>query len=86
MIRNQRRKELRELEKEHRRIMNNRRFNAILKSDEFNGMSDEKIKELKEHKSNNKQEQAKFDFVYLLITRVREIEARINELKLPPNK
>jgi len=83
MIRNQRRKELRELEKEHKRIMNNRRFNAILKSYEFSGLSDEKIKELKERKSNNKQEQAEFDFVHLLISRVRDIDKRINELRLP---
>ena len=83
MIRNQRRKELRELEKEQKRIMNNRRLNSILKSDEFSHMSDEKIKELKERKSNNKQEQAEFDFVHLLVSRVRDIDKRINKLRLP---
>jgi len=83
MIRQQRRAELRRLEKEYKKIMDNKQFQKILHSEDFNNLCKEEIDLLKDHKYSNRQLQAQFDYACLLISRVRELEKKISELKNP---
>ena len=87
MLRQARRKELRELEKEYKKILCNQQFQKVLKSKDFEKLCNEELDLLKGHGHSNAQLQAQFDFGCMLIARIKEIEKRIAELQsLPINK
>jgi len=80
MLRQARRKELRELEKEYKRILDNKQFQKVLKSKDFDKLCKEELDLLKDRKHSNSQLQNQFDFGCILIARIKEIESRIAKL------
>ena len=81
MIRQQRRSELRKLEKEYNRIVTNKQFQKVLHSRDFENMKNGELDLLKNKEHINKELQAKFDFGYVLLSRVKELENKISKLK-----
>ena len=84
MIRQARRKELRELEKEYKRILDNKQFQKVLHSKDFEKLCNEELGLLKGRKHSNNQLQNQFNFACILISRIKEIENRMAELKASP--
>lgn len=86
MTRQQKRKKIRNLEKEQKRIINNRQFQRILRSSEFAGLCQKDLDLLKKKEHTNKQLQAQFNFECVLIARLNELKQQIMELRLSPNE
>jgi len=84
MLRQTRRKELRELEKEYKRILDNKQFQKVLKSKDFEKLCNEELDLLKSHKHSNNQLQAQFDFGCVLLSRIKGIEKKMAELRRSP--
>ena len=81
MIRQQRRSELRKLEKEYNRIVTNKQFQRVLHSKDFENIKSEELDLLKNKEHTNRQLQTEFTFGYVLLARVKELENKILKLK-----
>jgi len=80
MIRQERRFAIRKLQKELKKIKNNRSFNRIINDEAFARLSPEEITLLKDHTHTNKKLQAEFDFGRLMLSRIKEIDTELNKL------
>ena len=81
MIRQERRSELRKLEKEYDKIVNNKLFQKVLHSKEFENMGKRELDLLKKKEHANTELQAQFNFGYLFLARVKELECKIMKLR-----
>lgn len=80
MIRQQKRKRLRDLAKEKNKIIYNKDFQKVLKSKDFVGLSADELNLLKSRTHTNKKLQDQFDYECLLLARLTEIEKEEQEL------
>jgi len=81
MNRQQRRHELRELEKEYKKIVNNKDFQKLLQSKEFEGIPTDELALLKEKKHEDKGKQARFNIGSTVWGRLMQIQQRTAYLK-----
>lgn len=80
MIRQQRRKELRDLDKEFKSIIKDRFFKQLVTDKVFVGLSNDDLTALKEHKHTDEKLQARFDLASGLLNRLKQIELRMKYL------
>ena len=83
MIRQQRRKELRDLNKEYRSIVKSPIFKVTVITKELDNLSEEDKNLLKDKKHPNEKLQARFNLGVLMFSRLRQIELRIKYLTAP---
>ena len=86
MIRQQRRAELRRLEKEYKKILDNKQFQKIIHSEDFVNLCKEEIDLLRSRSHSNRQLQIQFNYGCLLLARIKEIEKEIAQLNDPLSK
>lgn len=81
MIRQQRRRELRDLEKEHKKITNSKVFAGLAKTNILKGLTEDDKTLLKAKKHPDVKLQARFNLNVLMLTRLRDIETRMKYLR-----
>jgi len=82
MTRQQKRKEIRDLEKEYKKITTNKDFQKLLQSDEFRDVPAEELELLKKKEHEDKAKQARFNIGSMVFARLMQIQQRTALLKL----
>lgn len=80
MLRRERRFKIRNLDKERKKITNNKSFRRITNNEAFARLSAEDLKQLKDHTYKDKNLQAEYDFGVLMLSRLKEIDTELNRL------
>jgi hypothetical protein len=81
MTRQFRRKQIRDLEKEYKKILNSRIYKGVTTEKVFETMSVEDLELLRAGKYGNESLQARFQMGQLLFSRLHEIESRVRYLR-----
>jgi hypothetical protein len=81
MTRQFRRKQIRDLEKEYKKILNSRIYKGVTTEKVFDTMSVEDLELLRAGKYENESIQARFQMGQLLFSRLKQINERMNYLR-----
>jgi hypothetical protein len=80
MIRQAKRKELRDLAKEHRKITNSNVFKGLYRTNILEGLTEDDKTLLKEKKHPDMKLQARFNLNVLMLIRLQQIEQKMKQL------